>query len=44
MSALINSVLAMCMGSVLLSIFIIALTMNLAYLGRRYFYGIRDLG
>lgn len=41
---LITAVVAMCMGSLLLSVFIIAFALNLAYLGRRYFYGIRDLG
>lgn len=40
----VNAVLAMCAGSLLLSVFIIAFAINIAYLGRRYFYGIRDLG
>lgn len=44
MSEIITGVLAMCAGSLLLSVFIIAFAINLAYLGRRYFYGIRDLG
>lgn len=40
---LISAVASMCIGSIFLSIFVMVVAINLAYVARRWYYGIKDM-
>lgn len=40
---LISAVASMCIGAIFLSIFTMVVAINLAYVARRWYYGIRDM-